>query len=327
MQDTAQIPEVIPYQYQFIVKPERSPVERRLAHFRVCMIVWGKCMIGRVVTPSGTETTLSHPSFAVAGGFAAATAYAAVITAAHLTSHGALPIMAVFVGATLGAIAGFAFVPLCAVPLLDLLGTPADVMLVLLVCSIANQTLTVAMLWRSIDWRRLAPILLTGAAGSPVGLLLLRHCNLHWYTLAFGAWLILYCLVTMFRPQVVTEQTDWTGDLVAGFLGGVCGGFLATPSVPISIRIGRKGLDKTAQRAIYQPFILAIQIVTLTLIGGHDFGRASLASVDPLALICLPVSLLGTCCGLKLFHHLTDHQFARVVTALLGIAGTIMIFQ
>jgi Sulfite exporter TauE/SafE len=229
MQDTAQIPEVIPYQYQFIVKPERSPVERRLAHFRVCMIVWGKCMIGRVVTPSGTETTLSHPSFAVAGGFAAATAYAAVITAAHLTSHGALPIMAVFVGATLGAIAGFAFVPLCAVPLLDLLGTPADVMLVLLVCSIANQTLTVAMLWRSIDWRRLAPILLTGAAGSPVGLLLLRHCNLHWYTLAFGAWLILYCLVTMFRPQVVTEQTDWTGDLVAGFLGGVCGGFLATP--------------------------------------------------------------------------------------------------
>lgn len=253
----------------------------------------------------------------------AAELYAASAAMLHPAAAGGLPILAVFAAATLSAIAGFAFSGICGAMLLYLLDTPGQILIVLLTCSIANQALAVALLWRQIPWRRLLPFLAAGAAGSPCGIWLLNHCNPQSYVHVFGAGLATYCAIMLVRPARLHIRPSRTGDVAVSFVGGVLGGFAAFPGATVALWLGMKGWDKTAQRALCQPFILAMQLVTLVLLPRH--GAAVV--IDPLALLCLPVSLLGTWCGMRLFRGLTDRQFGSAVTALLGFAGLGMLLR
>ena len=66
------------------------------------------------------------------------------------TSTDTAAIAAVLVSATLGSIVGFGFAPLCAAMLLPLMRDPVEVVTVLLLGSIAIQTLSVWTLRRSV---------------------------------------------------------------------------------------------------------------------------------------------------------------------------------
>jgi uncharacterized protein len=67
----------------------------------------------------------------------------------------AVSLIAVFVASTISSIAGFAFSALCGALLFHLMDSPVYVVQVMITCSIAIQMLSVATLWRSIDWSRL----------------------------------------------------------------------------------------------------------------------------------------------------------------------------
>ncbi len=86
-------------------------------------------------------------------------------------------IAAVLASATLGSIVGFGFAPLCAAMLLPLLRDPVQVVTILLLGSIAIQSLSVWTLRRSIDKRALLPFLAGGVLGLPVGINLLLHLH------------------------------------------------------------------------------------------------------------------------------------------------------
>ncbi|MGH7084213.1 MAG: TSUP family transporter [Acetobacteraceae bacterium] len=90
-----------------------------------------------------------------------------------------------------------------------------------------------------------------------------------------------------------------------------------------------RGWDKTRQRGVYQPFILSMQLIALTAITLlHDAagGAAAGSSVFPYhALLFIPGTLLGTWFGLRIFHNITDRNFARLLAALLALSGIVMI--
>src|SRR5215467_14413753 len=79
-----------------------------------------------------------------------------VIEVVALSARGipgvAAPLIAVFVASTVSSIAGFAFSALCGALLFHLTDSPIYAVQVMIVCSIAIQMLSVATLWRSIDW-------------------------------------------------------------------------------------------------------------------------------------------------------------------------------
>src|SRR5262249_27891405 len=72
----------------------------------------------------------------------------------------AVPMLAVLLASTVSSIAGFAFSALCGALLFHLMENPAYTVQVMIVCSIAIQSLSVAALWRSIDWRSLPMFLI-----------------------------------------------------------------------------------------------------------------------------------------------------------------------
>jgi uncharacterized membrane protein YfcA len=120
---------------------------------------------------------------------------------------------------------------------------------------------------------------------------------------------------------VVIRRQLVAADFASGFLGGITGGAAGFPGAFVTIWCGMKGWDKARQRAVFQPFILVMQIAALLTInlatrtGTDAFG---LGGVD---LLFIPASLCGTSFGLALYRRLTDHQFARAVNYLLIISG------
>lgn len=255
----------------------------------------------------------------------AATLGAAVLVAAALLlpHRGADPLIgaAVGVGALLSSIAGFAFSPICGAVLFHLGEDPVRLVQIMITCSIANQA---AMTWagrRDIDWNGLSRFLAGGAAGLAFGIWLLLHADRATYTEALGLFLLAYGAYMLARKPIVVALQHPALDLGAGFLGGITGGAAGFPGASVTIWCGMKGWDKARQRAMFQPFILIMQVAALVGISlsGRPLGGSH--GFDPANLLFVPPSLLGTSLGLKLYARLSDRQFSRAVNLLLIVSG------
>lgn len=236
-----------------------------------------------------------------------------------LALQAGLPLMAVFIAALLSSVAGFAFSALCGALLFHLFNAPVEIVRVLLLCSIANQALSVFMLRRDIVWQRLLPFLVTGGLGVPVGVFALLHSTPHTYLRGFGCLLVAYSAYRLIRPAAGAASSGRPGDWVAGFVGGITGGGAAFPGARVMVWVARRGWSKSEQRAVFQPFILAcLTLLVRTASLGHNSGAAGIA---PSLLAYLPTSVLGTWCGLAVFRRLTDRQFGSVTNMFLIVSG------
>jgi uncharacterized membrane protein YfcA len=94
------------------------------------------------------------------------------------------------------------------------------------------------------------------------------------------------------------------------------GGFCA-----VTVWCGFKGWDKTRQRALFQPFILLMQVAALVMINMVRPGEAHGIGFAVGDLLCIPASLLGTAVGLTFFRGLSDRQFTRIVNVMMIVSG------
>ena len=81
-----------------------------------------------------------------------------------------------------------------------------------------------------------------------------------------------------------------------------------------------KGWDKLRQRAVFQPFILCTQLVSLAVIAAMR-ARGMAAGMPHMAWAYVPAGLLGTWWGLACFRRMTDKQFAIAINVLLMVSG------
>jgi uncharacterized protein len=230
-------------------------------------------------------------------------------------------LIAVFAASTVSSIAGFAFSALCGALLFHLMDTPVYAVHVMIVCSIAIQMLSVATLRRAIDWRTLGVFLIGGFFGVPAGVYLLLHLPTTTYRTVIGSLLIIYGSYLLLRPPVRSLRLGPLSDVCAGFLGGITGGLAGFPGAFVTIWCGLKGWDKARQRAVYQPFILSMQPVTLIAIHLMRPSSSVQAQLDWKVCAFVPAALLGAWFGLRIFKRLSDRQFELVVNALLIASG------
>ena len=229
-------------------------------------------------------------------------------------------LLAVLLASTLSSIAGFAFSAICGVMLLQMMSDPLQVVEIMMVCSIAIQSLSVAMLRNDIDWRDLLMFLAGGVVGLPFGVGLLLHLGQFGFKEAIGALLTAYAAyVLLKRPLTITLRSN-VADAAIGFLGGITGGLAGFPGATVTIWCGMMGWDKRRQRGVYQPFILIMQILALILIQFlHKPARGHALGFEPLEFV--PAALLGTWFGLAIFRRMSDRLFALAVNLLLLASG------
>jgi uncharacterized membrane protein YfcA len=232
-----------------------------------------------------------------------------------------LAVAAVLVASTVSSIAGFAFSAICGALLFHVMDSPVYVVQVMIVCSVAIQLLSVATLWRSIDWRSLPVFVAGGVLGVPAGVYLLLHLHSGAYKEVIGPLLMGYGAYLLLRCPTRTLQTGPLSDACAGFLGGITGGLAGFPGAFVTIWCGMKGWDRTRQRAVYQPFILSMQPITLIAINLMRPWSLGTAQLDWRIAAFVPAALLGAWFGLRIFAKLSDTQFQIAVSVLLVVSG------
>jgi uncharacterized protein len=235
--------------------------------------------------------------------------------------HIDLVMASIALASLLSSIAGFAFSAICGAMLFHLSDDPVQVVQVMVMCSIANQ---IAMTWaarRSIVWRELFVYLAGGAVGLAGGVWLLLHTDHARYAPALGLFLLGYGLYMLLRKPLVIRRQHAALDFVTGLLGGITGGAAGFPGAFVTIWCSMKGWDKTRQRAVFQPFILIMQVLALMIISLVHRRSTGGLGFDPTDLLFIPASLLGTSVGLALYRRLSDGQFARAVNLLLIVSG------
>lgn len=232
--------------------------------------------------------------------------------------HRGVVAAAIALASFLSSIGGFAFAAICGAMLFHTGDDPVEIVQVMMTCSIANQAKMTWELRRNVDWSSLRWFLAGAVFGLPIGVLLLLNVDTGRYIHAVGVFLVAYGTYMLFRRPFVLRQ-HVAGDMAAGFLGGITGGGLGFPGAPVTIWCATKGWDKDRQRAVFQPFILILQVTALVLIGTGRWRHG--LSYDPYSFVYVPAGVTGTALGLGCYQKLSDQQFSGAVNALLIISG------
>jgi len=209
---------------------------------------------------------------------------------------------------------------------------PAQALPLLMLLSVVNQLLSLGELRRDLlpraQWwsHGPAPYILGGVAGAPIGIAILRNISAEMLSFAIGLILVSYALWTLYRPgtwKLQDPHRAWT--VLVGFCGGVIGGFTAFPGCAVVVWANLRGLAKREQRAIVQPYIVCMQLLSIAILYA---SKAEDTRADPfdanfclLFLLMLPAVLPMTSVGVWAFRRVSDVDFRRVTLGLLGISG------
>jgi uncharacterized membrane protein YfcA len=166
-----------------------------------------------------------------------------------------------------------------------------------------------------------APFIAGGLIGVPIGLWLLHAQPTPVLMVIFGAFLVAYAAYSIATPANLSVLSGgWAISVLVGMAGGMIGGFTAFPGAAVVVWIGRRGLPKKESRAIVQPYIFAMQVVSLAMLAVQHPSTfdAAFWSLFVMAIVAvLPGTLLGVC----IYRSLSDVNFRRVSFSLLGTSG------
>lgn len=243
-------------------------------------------------------------------------------------SPATLALLAAILGtsAIMSGLSGFGFSAigaLCLWLLPPKLGVP-----LLMSLSTANQLMSLGQLKADMkpirQWwpQGPAPYLLGGLVGVPVGLAILHALPTSTLMAIFGGVLVAYAAYSMLKPEGLhlSHKSGWIASSLVGAAGGVIGGFTAFPGAAVVIWSGLQRLPKSESRAIVQPYILGLQILSLVMLAiqrPETFDRRFWLLLAYTIPVVLPCTLLGV----NLYKSLSDVNFRRVTFMLLGTSG------
>jgi uncharacterized protein len=176
---------------------------------------------------------------------------------------------------------------------------------------------------RHIEVGRVWPFVVGGLAGIPIGVHFLAHTNAGALKIALGVFLTLFGAYALLAPKIA----GFTGggrpaDIGIGFIGGILAGLGGYSGVLPTIWTQLRGWPKQMARAVYQPYIIIIQSVTVVSIIFVAYDRTALT----LLILVLPPLALGTWIGWRLYGRLDERRFRQALAILLIASGITLVF-
>jgi uncharacterized protein len=266
------------------------------------------------------DPIIAHASLIALGAsvlFAGADIASAIVHGHQAASMLIATAAVILVAALVSSVAGFAFSALAGSALAYLGIDKVHAVQTMALCSIAIQLYAVWKIRESIRWNSLWPMLAAGALTVPLGVWLLVHVDGAVYAAGLGLFLTIYGCYTVMRRAIRVVRGDAWRDAVAGALGGLAGGLAGFPGSFVTIWCSMRGWDKLQQRAVYQPYILIMQIVTILCLQ----WQAPIDVHATQAVRFVPFALLGAIGGFAAFERMTNKQFHVVVSVLLVVSG------
>ena len=152
----------------------------------------------------------------------------------------------------------------------------------------------------------------------PIGVQLLHWTPPATLRISIGIVLILFSLYNLTRPQLPPAPAGKTADGAIGVLNGVIGGATGLAGIVVTIWCTLRGWPRDEQRTVFQPIGVAVFLMTGVWLGGTGLVDAETLR---LFVIGLPMLLVETWMGLRLYARLDEAGFRKVVLGLLLISG------
>jgi uncharacterized membrane protein YfcA len=243
-------------------------------------------------------------------------------TVSEIASYFALS-AAIFVGAFVSGLVGFAFSAAAGAILLHIL-SPLEAVPLMMACSIGVQAASLWALRKNIQWKASLALTTGGILGIPIAVYLLQNVDTRAFRIGFGVIVALYAGYTLFRPtRMHLLQMESRGrNALVGFGGGLIGGLTAMPGALPTIWYDMHGIPRNQQRGLIQPFIAAMQIFALALMLSHH-SLSSKVLID--FAVGLPALAAGTTLGIMMFRNVNELAFRRTILIALFFSGLALV--
>jgi len=230
-------------------------------------------------------------------------------------------LFAAFLGGFASGLAGFAIGFVVSGIWLHII-TPIQTTALVVGYGLWTQGYGVWKLRRSLNWRSLAPFLVAGALGVPIGTMLLTYIDPAYMRIGVGVLLVLFSIYGLTQPKLTPVPAGAPADGGIGFVNGVLCGLTGLPGLIITIWCQLRGWTKDVQRAIFQPVMLGAIVVTAVSVSVTGVVTADIVK---LYVLGLPALLAGLWIGFKLYGKLDDTAFRKLVLLLLLLSGLSLI--
>ena len=185
--------------------------------------------------------------------------------------------------------------------------------------ALLGQIASLASVRGGFDVRRIAPLVLGGAIGVPIGVFVLHNVDPLRFKLAIGVFLTLYALYGLLTSGAVRITAGGSGlDAFVGLFGGVMGGLGGMSGSVPAIWTQLRGWTRDLRRATMQVYNIAMHALTLTI-------YARTGTLDPtifrLFAIVAPAMLIPSYIGGRLYRRFSETAFTRVILLLLLASG------
>jgi uncharacterized membrane protein YfcA len=226
---------------------------------------------------------------------------------------------AVFAGAFVSGLAGFAFSAVAGAILLHVF-PPLEAVPLMIACSVGVQATNLWALRKNIQWKAGLVLIVGGLVGIPIAVYLLQNADTRTFRMGFGLLVAFYAGYTLFRPTLTSlrQMESRRRNILVGFGGGLIGGLTAMPGAVPTIWCDMHGLSKTQQRGLVQPFIAAMQIFALALMLSRN-DLSSKVLID--FAISLPALVAGTMLGILMFRNVNEMTFRPIILVMLFFSG------
>jgi uncharacterized membrane protein YfcA len=173
------------------------------------------------------------------------------------------------------------------------------------------------------DLKRVAPFVVGGALGVPLGVFLLHNSDPARFRLAVGALLTLFGLYALAGRDSARVKAGGIGaDAFVGVVGGVLGGLSGLAAAPAAMWTRLRGWKREPRRATVKTFAIVVAVLTLA-------AYARTGAVDPADLrlfaLVAPVALVASFLGARLVGKGGAQAVGRVALLLTLVSGAALL--
>jgi uncharacterized membrane protein YfcA len=235
--------------------------------------------------------------------------------------HLALFLIATYFGGLTSGLSGFAMGLVVSGIWLHLVSPQQNALLIVL-CGLVTQGSGIWRVRHAISWRAVAPYIIGGAIGIPVGIALVTTVDPGTIRFGIGVLLLAYSLYSLLRPAFKLPKASFPADLGVGVVNGLIGGLTGLGGVAVTVWCQARGGEKDKLRAIFQPVLFATFVMTTIA-----FAIAGTFTMETMKLyaLALPVLIAGIWSGFGLYGKLDDAGFRKVILVLLLASGVALI--
>lgn len=201
----------------------------------------------------------------------------------------------------------------------SLVTDPAKAVALALIMEVTASVFQAFSVWKDIPWKRVGLLIAGAAIGTPIGTHLLANTDERLLRLGLAAFIFVAALALL-SGWKLKKRANGLGTASVGAASGVCNGAVAMGGLPVAIFLTADGDSPKAIRAAVVAYFFLLDILGLIFLSREGLVGGDSVS---LAVLCLPILLLGMWAGGRHFLGATPDGFRRVTLGLLLMLSVI----